>query len=36
MKLYKLEANNWEAFFGGPEIEDRIERDVIGLAQTPS
>ena len=36
MKLYKLEASNFEAFFGGPEIEDRIERDVIGLAQTPS
>lgn len=36
MKLYKLEASKYEAFFGGPEREDRIERDVIGLAQTPS
>ena len=36
MNLYKLEASNWEAFFGGPEREDRIERDVIRLAQTPS
>ena len=34
MKLYKLEASNWEAFFGTPD--DRIERDVIRLAQTPS
>ncbi len=34
MKLYKLEASNWEAFFGTPE--DRIESDVIGLAQTPN
>ena len=34
MKLYKLEASNWEAFFGTPV--DRIERDVIRLAQTPS
>ena len=36
MKLYKLEASNWETFFGGPEIKDRIERDVIRLAQTPN
>ena len=36
MKLYKLEASNWETFFGGPEIKDHIERDVIRLAQTPS
>ena len=36
MKLYKLESSNYEAFFGGPEPEDRIERDVITLAQTPS
>ena len=36
MKLYKIEASNYEAFFGGPEIKDRIERDVIGLAQTPN
>ena len=36
MKLYKIEASNYEAFFGGPESEDCIERDVIRLAQTPS
>ena len=36
MKIYKLEASNWRTFFGGPEREDRIERDVIRLAQTPS
>ena len=36
MKLYKLEASNWYTFFGGPEKEDRIERDVITIAQTPS
>ena len=36
MKLYKIEASNWEAFFGGPEREDRIERDVRIIAQTPS
>ena len=34
MKLYKIEASNWEAFFGTPE--ERIERDVIRLAQTPN
>jgi len=34
MKLYKLEASNFSTFFGTPE--DRIERDVIGLAQTPN
>ena len=34
MKLYKLESSNFEAFFGTPE--ERIERDVITLAQTPS
>ena len=34
MKLYKLEASNWEAFFGTPE--EPIERNVIRLAQTPS
>ena len=34
MKLYKIEASGWETFFGTPE--DRIERDVIRLAQTPS
>ena len=36
MKLYKIEASNWDTFFGGPEIEDRIERDVRIIAQTPS
>ena len=36
MKLYKLESSNYEAFFGGPDPEDRIERDVITIAQTPS
>ena len=34
MKLYKIEASNWETFFGTPE--NRIARDVISLAQTPS
>ena len=34
MKLYKLEASNWETFFGTPE--ELIERDVIRIAQTPS
>jgi hypothetical protein len=34
MKLYKLEASNFEAFFGTPE--EPIERDVITIAQTPS
>ena len=34
MKLYKLEASNYETFFGTPEV--RIERDVITIAQTPS
>jgi len=36
MKLYKIESSNWNTFFGGPTIEDRIERDVITIAQTPS
>ena len=34
MKLYKIEASNWETFFGTPE--ERIERDVRIIAQTPS
>jgi hypothetical protein len=34
MKLYKLEAGNFEAFFGTPE--EPIKRDVITIAQTPS
>ena len=34
MKLYKLEASNFETFFG--TSEERIERDVTTIAQTPS
>ena len=34
MKIYKLEASGWETFYGTPL--ERIERDVIGLAQTPN
>jgi len=35
MKLYKIKTgSNWETFFGTPE--ERIERDVIIIAQTPS
>jgi hypothetical protein len=34
MKLYKIEASNWETFFG--TREEPIERDVIRIAQTPS
>ena len=34
MKLYKIEASNWEAFFG--TLEEPIARDVIRLAQTPN
>ena len=34
MKLYKLESSNHETFFGTPE--ERIERDVITIAQTPN
>ena len=34
MKLYKLEASNWETFLG--TSDEPIERDVIRLAQTPS
>ena len=34
MKLYKIEASNWEAFFG--TREEPIERDVITIAQTPT
>ena len=34
MKLYKLEASNWDAFFG--TRDEPIERDVTRLAQTPS
>ncbi len=34
MKLYKLEASNWETFLGTPE--EHIKRDVITIAQTPN
>jgi len=34
MKLYKLEASNWETFFGTPE--EPIKRDIRTIAQTPS
>ena len=34
MKLYKIEATNWETFFGTPE--EKIERDITIIAQTPS
>ena len=34
MKLYKIEASNWETFFG--TSEEPIERDVRIIAQTPS
>ena len=40
MKLYKLEASNWETFFGTPEEPsgkpNPNNRKVIRLAQTPS
>ena len=34
MKLYKIEASNWETFFG--TIETPIARDITIIAQTPS
>ena len=34
MKLYKIEASNWETFFGTPD--EPIERDIRIIAQTPS
>ena len=34
MKLYKLKASNFGAFFGTPE--EPIERDVVRIAQTPN
>ena len=34
MKLYKIEASNWETFYGTPE--EPIERDVRTIAQTPN
>jgi len=40
MKLYKIEASNWEAFFGTPEEPgghpNPNNRKVITIAQTPS
>ena len=34
MKLYKIEASNWETFFGTPD--EPIVRDVITIAQKPN
>ena len=34
MKLYKIQASNWETFFG--TVETPIARDVTIIAQTPS
>jgi len=34
MNLYRIEASNWETFFGPPE--DLIDRDVTVIAQTPN
>ena len=34
MKLYKIEASNWETFFG--TVETPIARDITIIAQTPS
>ena len=34
MKLYQIQASNWETFFG--TIENPIARDVTIIAQTPS
>ena len=42
MKLYKLEASNWDAFYGPteerkvPKKKPWIEGDVVRLAQTPN
>ena len=36
MKLYKLEASNWQTFFGTSDEPIKPKRDVIRLAQTPS
>ena len=40
MKLYKLEASNWQSFFGErnstTNMENLIDRDAIIIAQTPS
>jgi len=34
MKLYKIQASNWETFFG--TVENPIARDITIIAQTPS
>jgi hypothetical protein len=34
MKLYKIQASNWETFYG--TIENPIARDVTTIAQTPN
>ena len=34
MKLYKIQASNWDTFFG--TVENPIARDVTIIAQTPS
>ena len=34
MKLYKIQASNWETFFG--TRENPIARDITTIAQTPS
>ena len=34
MKLYQIQASNWETFFG--TVENPIARDVTIIAQTPS
>ena len=39
MKLYKIEASNWETFFGpfhNPIKKEGINYDVIRIAQTPN
>ena len=36
MQLYKLEASNWQTFFGTSDEPIKPKRDVIRLAQTPS
>jgi len=38
MKLYKLEARNYDSFFGIPKEKggEPIERDVVRVAQTPN
>ena len=40
MKLYKLEASNWQSFFGErnstTNMENLIDRDATLIAQTPS